>query len=370
MSVYRLWAILRKEFRHIWRDKRTLFLVTLSPTIMLFALAYLFALEAQKSRIGVWDSDQTATSRLFISSVTADGKFVLDGAPTSYDSLRSELQSGSIQMGVVIPPGFEADLIAGKPAPVQIVSDGSDIITVNQSVARFQQRVQEFEQHLDLGQKSTASNITVNVQAWYNRELNSTISMVPGLMPIVLILPSLAIALAITREKELGSFETLAATPMHALEYLIGKLVPYMVFGLVSAVFAFLLAIIWFQVPLRGSGIDLLVLTLTFLFATLGESMAISGFLTSQGTAMRIILLIFFVPSFFLSGVLLPVDTHSGPGQLFSFLLPTTYFVQITRGIFLKSMSIMQLMTPALYLIGLGLVPFLISWFSFRKQVD
>src|SRR5512138_409069 len=107
MSLYRLWAILRKEFRHIRRDKRTLFLVTLSPSIMLFTFAYLFAFEAEQVKLGVWDLDQSALSREYIGSLTSDGKLVLKAQPKSYDAIYDSLTRGDISLGVIITPGFE-----------------------------------------------------------------------------------------------------------------------------------------------------------------------------------------------------------------------------------------------------------------------
>jgi len=370
MSFHRLWAILHKEFRHIWRDKRTLFLVTLSPAIMLFTFAYLFALEVQNVRLGVWDMDQSKLSRQFIASITADDKFQLTTPLTSYQSARDAMMNSSIHLAVIIPPNFEAKLIAGELSPIQIVADGSDSVTASQTVARFRQRAVDFNQRISATDGNIAPLISVQTQAWYNRELNSTNSMVPGLLPIVLILPTLAIALAVTREKELGSFETLATTPIRAAEYLIGKLVPYIVFGLVSAGVAILLALIWFRVPLRGSPIDLLILTTFYLFASLGETLLLSSFLTSQGTAMRVILLIFFLPSFFMAGIILPIDTRSGIAQAASFVLPATQYVQMSRGIFLKAMGIPELFYQAIYLLALGSVPTVIAMLLFKKQVD
>ncbi len=369
MSLFRLWAILRKEFRHIQRDKRTLLLVTLSPAIMLFTFAYLFAFEAERVNIGVWDLSQSALSRRYIASLTSDGKLTIAARPTSYASIYDAMMRGEISLGVVIPPEFESKINAGQRSPVQVVIDGSDAITVRQGLGRFQQRTAEFSQALT-PTNSAAPAIVVQDQAWYNRELKSTFSMVPGLIPIVMILPALAIALALTREKELGSFETLVTTPVEPIEYLFGKLVPYVAYGLVSAIVAILLAVFWFQVPLRGSVPDLLSMTVLYLLALLGESMFIAGLLTSQGTAMRIILLTFFIPSFFLSGVTLPVDIRSGPGKFVSTLMPSTYFVEITRGVFLKEMGIPQLLTPSIYLAAIGLITFLLSALTFRKQVD
>lgn len=370
MSLFRLWAITRKEFRHIQRDKRTLFLVTLSPAVILFAFAYLFSLEVQQVRLGVWDLDQSALSRRFVASLVSDGKFAITTTLRDYTSLREAMMRGEIHLGVVIPPDFEAKLLAGERVPVQAIGDGSDAISAITAISRFQQRALLFNQRIAVSEAEIQMPISLRLQAWYNRELNSTLSMVPGLLPIALILPSLAIALALTRERELGSFETLITTPIRGLEYLLGKLIPYVTYGLVSALIAFTLTIVWFGVPLRGPIPDLLVLTLAYLFAALGETLFICSFLTSQGTAMRVVLLIFFIPSFFLSGVILPVDTRSGPGQAVSFFLPTTYFVQIMRSVFLKGMTVLELGTPALTLFLLGLVPFVLSLIVFRKQVD
>ncbi len=369
-SIHRLWAILQKEFRHIWRDKRTLFLVTLSPAIMLFTFAYLFAFEVQNVRMGVWDMDQTATSRGLIASIISDDKFKLTRPLHDYTDIRGALMRGEIHLGIVIPPDYETKLIAGEVSPLQVVADGSDSVTASQTVGRFQQRALKFSRQIAVSSPSQSPLISVQTQAWYNRELNSQYSMVPGLLPIVLILPALALALAVTREKELGSFETLATTPIRGVEYLIGKLVPYIAFGLVSAGFAILLTLIWFQVPLRGSLIDLVLLTTIYLFASLGETLLIASFLTSQGTAMRVVLLIFFIPSFFMSGVVLPIDTRSGIAQVTSFFLPATQYVQMTRGIFLKEMGIVQLFLQTVYLFALGAVPTALSLWMFKKQVD
>jgi ABC-2 type transport system permease protein len=370
MSIHRLWAIMRKEFRHIWRDKRTLFLVTLSPALMLVTFSYLFGMQVTRVRLGVWDQDQSALSRRFIASLTADGKFVVTATPGDYDALRQAMMRGDINLGVVIPPDFEQKIIAGAPSPLQAIADGSDAISLSRILATFRTRTAEFDPQISPRDAASGAPIVLQTQAWYNRDLDSMIAMVPGLIPVVLLLHSLAIALAITREKELGSFETLAATPIRALEYIMGKLLPYIAYGLASAVFAVLFAIVWFGVPFRGSPLTLMAFTILYLFASMGESLLISSFMTSQGTAMRIILLLFFVPSFFLTGVILPVDTRSAVSQIASGLLPATHFVIVTRGIFLKASNALQLMQPGLALFALGLVPFVASLLAFRKQVD
>lgn len=370
MSFHRFWAILRKEFRQIWRDRRILFLVTLSPAIMLFTFAYLFAFDAQEVRIGIWDQDQSALSRRLVASLQADSKLLVRGQYNGYPSIYESLTRGEIHLAAVIPPEFEIKIKARERTPLQVIIDGSDAITARQGLGRFRERTAFFEQKYVNSESGQSSPFIVNVQPWYNRDLKSTFAMVPGLIPIVLILPSLAIALAITREKELGSFETLATTPIRGAEYLLGKMVPYIFFGLISALIAVAIAVLWFKIPFRGSAVDLVIMTIFYLFASLGESLFISSLLTSQGTAMRIILLLFFVPSFFLTGVTLPVDTGSGPALLASYLLPATFFVQITRGVILKEMGLVQLASQSLYLFSLGAACLGASLIVFRKQVD
>lgn len=370
MSLHRLWTITLKEFRHIWRDKRILFLVTLSPAIMLVTFSYLFAMEVQKTRLGIWDLDRSALSRQFVASLTADGKYEVVATPDDYTALNEAMMRGQIHFGIVIPPDFGGRLRSGQRAPVQVLADGSDAITIARSLGSLRERIMAFNARIEPESESLSLPISVRAQAWYNPELQNTWAMVPGLIPIVMILPSLAIALAITRERELGSFETLITAPIQALEYLAGKLIPYMLFGLLSASLAMLIASLWFRVPLRGAVLDLGLLTLVYLFASLCESLFICNFIDSQGTAMRVILILFFIPSFFLAGVILPIDAQSGVGQAGSLLLPATYFVRITRGIYLRGMGLAELSQQALSLLALGGIPFLLSVLMFRKQVD
>lgn len=370
MSVFRLWAILRKEFRHIWRDKRTFVLVTLSPALMLVTFSYLFGMQVTNIRLGVWDQDRTELSRRIVAELVADGHFHVAATPSDYESLTESMKRGDIDLAIVFPPGFERRLEAGESSPLQAIADGSDAVSLSRALTRLSERVSEIALQLSPLPGGQVPSIQVQAQPWYNRDLDSLVSMVPGLIPIVLILHSMAIAIAISREKELGSFETLVATPIRPLEYIVGKLIPYVAYGTVSAIIAVFLALAWFGVPLRGSPLTLIGFTLLYLFASLGESLFIASFISSQGTAMRVVLMLFFIPSFFVTGVILPVDTRSAMSQIASALLPATQFVQVTRGIFLKASDVGVLFGSGVTLFLIGAVPFVLSAATFRKQVD
>jgi ABC-2 type transport system permease protein len=194
--------------------------------------------------------------------------------------------------------------------------------------------------------------------------------MVPGLLSIVLIMPTLALALALTREKETGTLEGLIATPVSGLEYLSGKLLAYVVTGLVSAALALLVAVFWFQVPFRGSLLVYLLLTATYFLACMGAVVVIANLVKSQQTAMFVVLIIFIVPSFFLAGLISPISTESLATMLTSYSLPSTHFVAISRTVFLKGLGLAYLVRPTLALLGMGLGALALGLWTFRKKVN
>jgi ABC-2 type transport system permease protein len=272
---------------------------------------------------------------------------------------------------LVIPPGTADALQAHRYAPVQAIVDGVDAIAANQTIGQMNARTNAFALTLLPSVRGHAwGTLDVRARSWYNPSLRSLNSMVPGLVALVLSMPALALSLALTREKELGSFEGLAATPLRGLEYILGKLLTYLGFGLVSAFPVLLVATLWFRVPFRGSLLDFLVLAICYYMAGFGLSVLIANFVKSQQVAMLIVILVFFVPSFFLAGLILPVDTSSLATELFADLLPATHFIAICRGVFLKGLGIAGLLPPALTLLGIGGASLIFSLARFRKWMD
>lgn len=364
MSLRRLWAIAHKEFRHVQRDRRLLFLVTVSPAIMLVTFAYLFSFDSTSAQVAFFDRDRSPQSRGLLQAISTDRDLVVVDEVRAYDDLRADMQAGRIKVGVVIPPGFGQKLAAGETADVQVLGDGSDPINSSAQMARLSSMISAWAQPYQ--RLAVRLPIEVRDLTWFNPDLASSYSMVPALLAIVLILPGMAVALALTREKELGSFEGLAATPVQGGEYILGKLIPYVVYGLVGAAGAVAVALLWFQVPFRGSPFNLVAMIAIYLWATLSISILLASFMSTQSTALRAILLLFLVPSLFLSGILLPVDPSA---RLTANSLPATHFVVISRGLFLKGLGWQALGSPifTLLMMGLGAISFAIV--AFRKRV-
>ncbi len=368
MSPRRLWAVLKKEFRHIFRDLRLLFLVTVAPAFLLLLLAHVFVLDVREVEIAVWDQDNSALSRRFLAALTADGEFRALYRVDGYADLEQLLRSGRADGGLVIPPGLERNAGAGRPVPVQAVLDGADPVAALQMLASLSLRVATFSAQL-VGQEEAAGPIDVRSEVWYNPALDSLVSMVPGLIPIVLCMPGLALALALAREKEVGSFESLAVTPIRGIEYLVGKVGAYLICGLLGLLPAWLVATLYFRVPFRGGLLLYLLLAAVYFLAEMGFSALLANFARNQQMAMLLVLTLFFVPSFFVAGLILPVDTRNPFSRLVAYSLPTTHFIAISRGVFLKGLGVSALEFYVLSLLAMGVGGLALSLLMFRKRL-
>ncbi|HEY75790.1 MAG TPA: ABC transporter permease [Thermoflexia bacterium] len=369
MSIHRALAITRKEFRHILRDPRTFFLVAMSPAFLLFLLSHIFAFDVEQVDLALLDMDRTPLSRRYVAALTADGDLRIRAQVASLDEMDRLLAAGEVDAGLVIPPGFEADVQAGRPAQVQVALDGADPIAASQTAAALEQRTAAFAIRREPAAARGVEGLDLRIVVRYNPTLKSLMSMVPGLGAIVLSMPALGLALALAREKETGSFEGLIATPVRGAEYLLGKTAAYLISGLLGVVLAWLVAVLYFRVPFRGDLLAYLILAADYLLAGMGFSLFIANFTRSQQTTMLLVLTVFFAPSFFIAGLIAPVDIRDLVSRLIAYSLPATHFITISRSVFLKGLGIGDLWLPALMLLGMGTGGLIVSLLLFRKKL-
>lgn len=359
-------AIIVKELKHIWLDPGSFFLTILAPAVLLTLLSYVFSFDVDRATIGVIDHDQSLRSREYLHMLTADGDITLSPDPGSYDHIVELFRANRIDAGLVIPPGFARALNAGEPAAISLVVDGSDASTAYQVIGALEGRTLAYNATLAA---PGPPPFDVRMRVWFNENLRSQFSMIPGLMAIVLILPAMAVALGVAREKESGTHETLVTTPISGREYLLGKLVVYLALGVFGALLALAVAVFWFRVPFRGSLALYTLYTADYLFALMAFGLLIANFVPSQRTVSSIILLVLFIPSFFLTGLLLPVDDSSAASAAMAFSLPSTHFIVISRGIMLKGATPAQIGTEALTLLAMGAIALAASIALFRKKM-
>jgi ABC-2 type transport system permease protein len=369
-------SIMRKEMRHIIRDRRTFILVTVSPVLLLLVFAYSMSIEIKNVAIALLDYDQSSLSRQYARGLASTGDIIIRFRPQDYAEMRSRLQHRQAKAAVVIPPDFEKDILAGREASVQIIVDGTDPNTANHALTHIGGFTEKMA--LDIMAESLAregidagrlSAIQLRMRTWYNPTLKPIVGWAPGLIAIVLGMPAVAATLALTGEKEKGTLEALIATPISRSELIVGKLVPYVLSGLVSAVLCALVAVYWLGTPFRGSPLLYLLLSADFFLAALSISLVISAFVRSQQAAIAGSLLVFLFPGFFMSGLFYPIASMPAEMKMEAYLMPTTHYLTITRGLFLKGLGISALWPYSLALLAMGVVMTSVATVTFKKKL-
>lgn len=368
MSLKRFWAVVRKEYRHILREPRALWMVFLSPAFVLIALSTIFISTGGGVRLALWDGDRSLLSRQLVATLSSDDDFVVSHV-AGYGELDELLVRQEVDAAVVIPPGFGDALRSGESVPVQVILDGVDTFAAGQATGSLLGHAARFSLALQGQYGLRRPPLQVRSYSAYLGEADQQKSMIPGLIPIVFALPALAAALATARERETGSLESLLSTPVRSIEYLGGKLVAYVTTSLVGLLPVWGVAVWFFGVPFRGDPLLMVLLTALFLTASVAEAIFIGVLSPSQQAATVISLFVFFVPCFFLTGLIEPIDTTDWIGTAISYVIPSTHFVAISRGLFIKGASSVELWKPTAALLSLAAVWLGLGTLVFKGRV-
>ncbi|MFN2110342.1 MAG: ABC transporter permease [Anaerolineae bacterium] len=376
MSFRHLRAVVRKEIRHILRDRSTLILVLLTPIAILFLMAYALTVDIEHVPVAVWDQDRTATSRAFIQRVTEGKDLDLYTYTDSFDAINELLMHDAIKAALIIQPTFERDLLSLRALPLQIIIDGTEPQSGNFAVEQIGGRAQAFVEALLIRRMPTLQveaaslqPIDLRVRALYNPGLKPRVDMVPGLISMVLGMPALSVALTLAHEREHGTLEQIMVTPVSRTELLIGKIIPYIIVGLINVVVIPAVAEIAFHVPFNGSFPLFFALSAIFLFAMLSMGMLIGVFMHTQPAALALSFLLIFFPGFFMTGIFFPLASMPAEVRMEAMSLPGTHYAVITRGIFLPGVGMEVLWPYVLALAGLGVAFTAIGAFFFKKKL-
>ncbi len=371
----RLFALIGKEFIQMRRDRLTLAMMLLLPVIQLLIFGFAVNTDVKHLPTVVWDQARSRASREFLAAFASSQYFDLKYEASGYREVTSYLDSGRAKVGIIIPPDFSRKLKRGESASVQVIVDASDPMTASSALSTAQLLGQLFSFRLLAVRSPAVSSslkeglpVDVRVRAWYNPDLLSSHFMVPGLLGVILTLATvLFTALAVVRERERGTLEQLLVTPVRPVELLLGKILPYMAVGLVMSTLALGAGVFVFQVPVRGSVGLLYLLSVLFMLACLGIGLFISTVARNQQQAMQMAFFVIF-PTILLSGFVFPREAMPKFFYYLGYLLPTTYFLQILRGIVLKGIGIEYLWDQVFCLLVFGLAVNTLSILRFRRR--
>ncbi|MFQ5614307.1 MAG: ABC transporter permease [Anaerolineae bacterium] len=390
MNPAKTYAVMRKETRHILRDRTTFLMLLLIPVFLMIVFAYSLAVDVREVPITALDHDRSALSREFLTMLAGSQDLVLAAEAQSYAQVEAWFDRSKIKAVVVLPPDFSEQVQAGQAADVQVLVDGTDPATAQFAITHILSRCRAFGYELAarvvnwraaapggagssnvdlLSPASFKEPLDLRVRTWYNPTLNNQTGIVPALLALVLNLPAVAVMSAIVREKELGTLEGIFATPLGRSELLAGKIAPYIVCSLISAVLCAAAAVYIFDAPFRGSLALFLLLAADFFLAAFSLALLISIFLSSQAASSLVGLLVFLFPGFFLSGIFFPISAFPDLVKLEASFIPSTPFVAIARGLMIKGQGLPALWPQAVLLLGTGVMMTGLSILLFKKRV-
>jgi len=357
MNPRRLKAVAKKEFIHVLRDWRSLFLALAIPMVLILLFGYALDLDLKNVPTVVWDQSRTPTSREFVSFFDGSPYFSIIDYHDNYRSIQRDLETGRAMIALVIPSDFTKNVLANRKTSIQVMADGSDANTSRLALGYvtglgmiYSRKINVARVHL-MGGEDMAPPVELVPRAWYNTDLRSRNVIIPGIIAIVMIvIAAMLTSVTVAREWEMGTMEQLISTPIRGPELVFGKVVPYFAIGLADVATAVILGQWLFKVPLRGStGLVFLVATL-FLTGALFFGLMLSVSLKKQVVANQAALLAGFLPTMLLSGFVFAIENMPMPIQCLTYIVPARYFIALLRGIYLKGIGLEILWLNALLL--------------------
>jgi len=357
MKHQRLFAVAKKEFIHVIRDWRSLFLSLAIPVILIMLFGYALTLDLRKVPTVVWDQSQSAQSRDLLSLYSGSPYFSIIGYYDNYKALQLDLDRGKAMVAIVIPSDFAQKIIAQKPVAVQIIGDGSDANTSRLAMGYAATVAMIYSADITTKrlQLSGRANLLPPVEmvnrSWYNPDLRSQNVIIPGIIAIVMVvIAAMLTSVTIAKEWETGTMEQLISTPLKGPELIIGKVIPYFVIGMADVAIAVAMGKWLFNVPIVGNAGLLFAMAAIFLTGALFWGMSLSIILKSQVLANQIAIVSGYLPTLILSGFVFAIENMPGPIQCITYVVPARYFIAILRGIYLKGIGLEILWLDALLL--------------------
>jgi ABC-2 type transport system permease protein len=335
-------AVARKELRQIRRDRRTLMILLFVPALFLLLYGYALNFDIRHVGLAVEDRDRSSRSRALISAFVNSGYFDLVVDVTSAADINRAFDRNEARAALVIPAGYGRDVMNHRPTQVQVIVDGDNANTATTVVGYAQAIVAEVA-IAESAPMAIAPPVQLEPRVWYNPQLRSTLFLVPGLIAyIAMITAVISTALSIVQEKERGTMEQVRMAPVSPVTYVLGKTVPYLALSFASALLIVVVAMMLFDLPMRGSWALLCLAIVLFLIGAQAQGLVISSVAQNQQVAFQLALLSSFLPTFILSGFIFPISSMPDAIQVITRVVPARYFILALRAIVLKGASLMS----------------------------
>ena len=373
MALERLLCMIKKEFIQIFRNSKMRAIVLIMPLVQSMVFGYAVTTDVKQVATAVYDQARTPESRDLVDRFIHSGYFSVRQTIHSDREMDELIDRGSVAAIIRIPPDFSGKLASGTTVAVQVVVDGTDSNTAG-VVLNYAGNIIRNDA-IEILRKRTdrpgweATGVHLQTRAWFNENLTSRNFYVPGVIAsIVMLVTLLLTSMSVVREKEMGTMEQIIVTPITSAEFIIGKTMPSIILGFVNMIFVTLISVFWFDIPVRGSIVTLLVANGFFLMTTIGAGLFISTLSDTQQQAMMSAFF-FYLPAVLLSGFMFPIANMPDVVQAFTYLNPLRYFLIVIRGIFLKGVGVAILWPQILALFVLGSLILTLAVKRFHKNL-
>lgn len=363
-------GFIKKEFYHIFRDRRSLFILFGMPIAQIMLFGFAITNEINNVDIAILDHSKDATTEEIINKISASKYFSINQFIDNEADIEAAFQKGKVKAVLNFEQDFSKQLIKDHKAKLQIITDATDPNTAN-TISNYVNAIL-IQYQKDLNKDITYPyQIVPKTRMVYNPELKSVYMFVPGVMTIILMLVSaMMTSISITREKELGTMEILLVSPIKPIQVIVGKVFPYIFLSIINAIIIVLLSIFIFKMPVQGSLLLLGVESVLFIITALALGILISTISATQQTAMMISLMGLMLPVILLSGFIFPISSMPLPLQIISNIIPAKWFIIIIKGIMLKGVGVHYLWKETLILLGMTIIFIGISVKKYKIRLE
>jgi ABC-2 type transport system permease protein len=368
-------AVARKEFYHIVRDYRSLYMAFALPLLLILLFGYALSLDVDNVKVVIVDQDRTELSRDFAGRLDASAYFDLVTYLSDERAAVAWLDAGKATIALVIPPRWTENIRSNREAPLQVLIDASDPNIGTISRGYITSFVEQYNSRLlaEFFNREGIDNLRMpvegRVRVWFNEDLDSRNFIVPGIIAvIIMIVGAMLTSLVIAREYENGTMETIRSLPINAAEFLTGKAIPYFLIAMTDVLVALLMGQLLFGVVMKGSFWLLILASSLYLSVALGLGLFISIVTKSQLVANQIALLVSYLPALLLSNFVFPVENMPRVLQFVTLIVPATYYIDIMNGLFLRDVGMSYLWTSYLVLLVMFLVGAAVAVGKMRRE--
>jgi ABC-2 type transport system permease protein len=359
----------RKEFYHIFRDRKSLLIIILMPIVQMILFGFTLTNEVKDSNVAVLDEARDESSRAIIQRIEASRYFnVIKDLHTQHD-IESAFKSGKVRLAIIFPAGFRESLLHTNHAQVQLIADASDPNTATTVTNYAANIITDYQREMNV-QEQLPLQIMPEIRMLYNPQLKGAYNFVPGVMAMILILISaMMTSVAIVREKEINTMEVLLVSPLKPLLFILSKAIPYVTLSLVNVITVLIVSVTLLEVPINGSLFLLMAESLLFIITAVSLGLMISNLTKTQQEAQMFSLMSLMLPTLLLGGFMFPIENMPLPLRILSNIVPSKWFLLIIKDIMIKGLGFSAVWKETLVLAGMSLFLLTISLKKFKIRL-